>query len=79
MLSQFKITIFYLNIFENFIYCCDQSWIFSITPVFSVTWSFKIILIYWFVAQETFLIIINVEKSLIFLWDPWFFSGFFDE
>ncbi len=34
-----------------------------ITPVFSVTWSFRIILICWFAAQETFLIIINVENS----------------
>ncbi len=39
-------------------------WIFSIiTPVFSVTWSSEIILICWFAAQETFLIIINVENS----------------
>ncbi len=34
-----------------------------ITPVFSVTWSSEIIIIYWFAAQETFLIIINVENS----------------
>ncbi len=41
-----------------------QSWIFSIiTPVFSFTWSSEIILICWFAAQETFLIIINVENS----------------
>ncbi len=40
-----------------------QSWIFIITPVFSVTWSSEIILIYWFPAQETILIIINLEKS----------------
>ncbi len=41
-----------------------QRWIFSIiTPVFSVTWSSEIILICWFAAQETFLIIINVENS----------------
>ncbi len=39
-------------------------WIFSIiTPVFSVTWSSEIILIYWFAAQETFLIIINVKNN----------------
>jgi len=30
----------------------------------SVTWSFRIILICWFGAQETFLIIINFQKSL---------------
>ncbi len=41
-----------------------RSWIFSIiTPVFSVTWSSEIILICWFAAQETFLIIIDVENS----------------
>ncbi len=40
-----------------------QSCIFSIiTPVFSVTQSSEIIIIYWFTAQETFLIIINVEN-----------------
>ncbi len=37
-----------------------QSWF--ITPVFSVTWSSEIIIIYWFAAQETFLIMINVEN-----------------
>ncbi len=41
-----------------------RSWIFIIiTPVFSVTWSSEIILIYWFAAKETFLIIIKVENS----------------
>ncbi len=41
-----------------------QRCIFSIiTPVFSVTWSSEIILICWFTAQETFLIIINIENS----------------
>ncbi len=34
-----------------------------ITPVFTVTWSFRNILICWFAAQETFHIIINVENS----------------
>ncbi len=39
-----------------------RSCIFSIIPpVFSVTWSSEIIIIYWFTALETFLIIINVE------------------
>ncbi len=38
--------------------------IFSIIPpVFSVTWSSEIIIICWFAAQQTFLIIINVENS----------------
>ncbi len=41
-----------------------QRCIFSIiTPVFSVTWSSEIILICWFAAQQTFLIIINVQNS----------------
>ncbi len=44
-----------------------QSCIFSIiTPVFRVTWSSEIIIICWFAAQETFLIIINVENIDIF-------------
>ncbi len=53
-----------MNICSNVIYFCDQICIFSIiTPVFSVTWCSEIILIWWFAAQETFLIIINVENS----------------
>ncbi len=40
-------------------YYCDAKLIFSIiTPVFSITWSSEIILICWFHAQETFIIII---------------------
>ncbi len=52
------------------------------TPVFSVTWSSEIILIYSFAAQETFLIIFNVENSAAsyFLWKPLcIFSGFFND
>ncbi len=64
ILLIFKIAVFYVNICSNVIYFCDQSCIFSIiTAVFSVTWSSEIILICWFAAQETFLIIINVENS----------------
>ncbi len=64
IILQFKISVFYVNICSVVIYFCDQSCIFSIiTPVFSVTWSSEIILICWFTAQETFLIIINVENS----------------
>ncbi len=60
----------------NCIYFCDQSCIFSIIPpVFSVTWSSEIILICWFIAQETFLIIINVENSCA---DSYFYT-YFDE
>ncbi len=37
--------------FENVIYSC----IFSIiTPVFSVTWSSEIVLLFWFAAQKYF-------------------------
>ncbi len=42
ILLRFQISIFYLNMFSNVIYFCDQSWIVSIiTSVFSVTWSFR--------------------------------------
>ncbi len=70
---------------ENVIYFCDQSCIFSIiTPVFRVTWSSEIIIICWFSAQTTCLIIISVEnqylpnifvETVIHL----IFSVFFDE
>ncbi len=61
---KLKCSVFYVNMLYNLIYFCDQSCIFSIiTPVFSVTWSSEIIIICWFAAQETFLIIINVENS----------------
>ncbi len=61
---KIKKDVLHVNKWSNVIYFCDQSWIFSIiTPVFSVTWSSEIILICWFTAQETFLIISNVENS----------------
>ncbi len=42
IMLQFKTAVFYVNIYKNIIDCCDQSWIFSIiSPVFSVTWSFR--------------------------------------
>ncbi len=57
-----------------------RSCIFSIiTAVFSVTWSSEITLICWFAAQETFLIIINVENSCAaqyVLWKPWYILFF---
>ncbi len=62
-----------------------QRCIFSIiTAVFSVTWSSEIILIYWFTAKETFLIIINVKHSWAASYfcgnrDTFYFSGLFDE
>ncbi len=56
--------VLYFNILWNVIYACDQSCIFSIiTPVFSVTWSSEIIIIYWLAAQEILLIIISVENG----------------
>ncbi len=57
-----------------------QSWIFSIiTAVFSVTWSSEIILIFWFAAQDKF-IIINVKNSTAanFRNGNTFSTGFFD-
>jgi len=34
--------VFYFNILKRNLFLCWQSWIFSIiTPVFSVTWSFR--------------------------------------
>ncbi len=38
-----------------------------ITTYYSVTWSSEIILISWFTAQETFMIIINVETKTVVL------------
>ncbi len=51
-------------VFSNVMYFIPvmQSWILSITPVFSVTWSFRNHPC-WFAAQETFLIFINVENN----------------
>ncbi len=54
ILSQFQITIF----------CIYFKWIFSIiTPSFSVTRSFRNILICWYAAQETILSVIDVENN----------------
>ncbi len=61
ILLQFKIKVFYCNIFLNTIYSWDQSWIFSIITPVSHDPS-EIILICWFDAHET-CIIINVEKG----------------
>ncbi len=49
--------------------------------VFSVTWSSEISLICWFAAQETFLIIINVDNSCaasFFMETDIYILGFFD-
>jgi len=57
----------------------------AITPVFSHTIydldDLEIIVICWFGAQETFLIIINDEKLcfLIFLWELWYIFIFDEE
>ncbi len=54
--------IFCFNIvFKYDLFLWWQSWIFSIITSVSHDPS-EIVLIYWFAAQETFLIIINVEK-----------------
>ncbi len=73
-----------MNIFYNVIDFYDKSWIFSIiTPVFSVTWSSEIIIIYWFAAQETCLItnagkdvLVHIIRSLKRAWHfcKWSFS-----
>ncbi len=66
-LLQFKITVFYVIIFWNVIYSCDQSWVFSIiTSVFSVTWSFRnhsnmLVL-------KHFLLLLLMPKSCAALW-----------
>ncbi len=59
--------VFYLNIFLNAIYACDDSCIFSIKVSVSHDLSEILkrnpeILKSWFAAQETFLFIINVEN-----------------
>ncbi len=78
ILLQFKITAFYLNIYfkcDLFLRCKAefssqllQSSVSHDAP--------EIILICWFTAQETFLIIINVKNSYIFCGnhDTWFFD-----
>ncbi len=58
ILFQFKIFVFYFNIFENVIYSCDEKAELSSGMTLSLNLSDMLI-----GAQETFLIIINVEKS----------------
>jgi len=71
-----KKTVFYLNIFENVIYSCDQSWIFSIiTPVFSVTWSFRNhsnMLIFCWRNISDYYQCWKQSCYFIFLWKPWY-------
>ncbi len=60
ILLQFKITVFYLNIFQNVIYSCDckldfQHHYCSLQCHMILQKSFE------YAAQETFIIIINVE------------------
>ncbi len=56
--------------FLNIIYFCEgkAELLSAISPVFSVTWSFRnhLVLISLFSAQETFLIIINVENTCLY-------------
>ncbi len=69
IILQFKITVSYINIYYNVIYSCDGKAEISaaITPVLSITWSFRIQfnMMIWCNAQETFLII-NVENINVF-------------
>ncbi len=61
LFSIYRYNILYCKVsFIPVMQCCI---FIIITPVFSVTWSSEIIIIYWFTAQETFLIIINVDNS----------------
>ncbi len=79
ILLQFKITFFYFNILWNVIYSCDQSWIVSIiTPVCSVTWSFRNHSNMLICCSRNITSHYQCWKQLccfIFLWI--FFSGFF--
>ncbi len=69
ILLQNKIAVFYVHVLN-----C----IFSIiTPVFSVTWSSEIIIICWFAAQNTFLIINNIENSYAAKYFYWKHDTFF--
>ncbi len=71
MFLQFKITVFYLNIFKNVIYSCDFKAEFSASLL---QWHdpSEIILILWFAAQKTFIIIIMLKTAeynfFRFLW-----------
>ncbi len=72
----FHVKSFNISYILNVIYYWDGKATFSaaITSVFSVTYTSEIILIFWFGAWKTFLIIINVEKSCAgqnFLWKLW--------
>ncbi len=57
----------------NVIYSCDYKAEFTASLLQSSVShdSSEIIIIYWFDAQETFLIVINVE-NFIFLWKLWY-------
>ncbi len=73
-----------LFLFEYMFKCTKAVFFSIITPVVSVTQSSEIIIIYWFTAQETFLIIINVENSCAAFsfsgnCHRFLFSGLFDE
>ncbi len=63
------------NILYNLIYSCDQSWIFSImTPVFSVTWSFRNHYNMMICCSKNTYYYYQCWKQLyclIFLWKPW--------
>ncbi len=56
-------TIYYLNIFNLFIYSCDSKAELSLLQSSVSHDPSEIILICWFGAQETFTIIINVKNG----------------
>ncbi len=56
-----KITVFYFNTFKIVIYSCDGKN--DLLQFLVSDDTAEIILICWFGAQETFLIVINVENS----------------
>jgi len=65
-----------VNLYKNIIYLFDQSCIFSIiTPVFSVTWSSEIKIIYSRNISDYYQCW-KQSCCSIFLWKPWYFLFF---
>ncbi len=77
ILFQFIITVFYLNIYSNVFLWCKAEFSASLLQSSLSHDPSEITLIRWFSAQETFLIIINVENSyaalIFFLWKLWYY------
>ncbi len=66
-LLQFKITVFYLNIYREVIYSCDGKAEFSASFLQSSVShdSSEIILIFWFASEEKFMIIMKTANQHI--------------